>query len=1273
MRSSVSYILSSTTSEPNMSHPDYEQYSHDHAALLILVKHLGSQLKNKVFNKFYERISRVNSVKITDSTGQVRNILIRYIKDHPVENNDWGDFQTHRRLLGLISLGKYDSQQELNEICRVHESLKVKYTNTLYDSRCILFGANDEREYPSDNSSPEEQSIVSSSEVLSSKDSSENSDITNEAQDKSSVKEETTSSSYNPLTEGESSNKDNEEIKSDKVEEKPKSPVKTVREKFTTPSNFKTRALFYNEAEPCSDLENQLTEFINSLFWVLESKRLERSREKLERVSLLLAPFEKKDFVGLDMDSRNNKKRCTGRMTKHLGDLCLQAGLLSESLSYYHSAAETLKSVNDWLWLGAAYEGLCAASALVLYPNIQRNVSLHRNSSLQEGSPKRSNSITTPIEVTKKDIMNMLPPEEISKKYREAIIHYSKYQNAGIIETEACFKAARISIEQNHSLQAASFLQNVVFINLTLSEQEKIQRFETLSDLYTQTGFTRKAAFCQRLAATRYVSPQNPTPNWNQCYNLILQSFPGHKIMLDPTEMCSNNVQMGWPLLQIQLLQELVVAAKRMGHSALATRHMTYLLQTMWKHLSPTDQKELAIQLQSLSSQCEGAPVPLVLDSGIVIPPANLSNIPVCASFVLRNLQPHLQPRKIETLKRDLGPFLFTPINFGSLERRTNKPQSKMDFLWVENDVCEVTLKLVNPLPFELKVSNMRLLTSGVVFESIPETVVLPSDTPTSVTLNGTPKESGELEILGYSTHTLGVKSNCRLRYMLNFLPLYSIEVIPALPTMEIKTSLPQSATFSSFQNFENVVTSASISLYNGESTECTITLTNTSQVPIEMLEVSIQSVLDPSLQDQIFKWSQENLESQLPLMPNGTASLTLYLYSAANFLATGFGTAELSSGVFGSSHASSIMSMSAGPSSLPSRLNSPVHSAMGSSFHGARRNELNSSFRSSNSGQSSMTTTGYRSPGALTLPQHAASSIVEGQLQLRYSGGAGLQAGYCRTCSVFLTLEMLPSLQVTNWDVLPAETSSQFYLVLDIANLTSQEMELHYTPSKHMLIEGHESCRIPVPVNRCPLSKLTKLYMDQNSGLDDRLDLDKICSEHIANLVDLRWQLLSLNVKGKATLKGITLTPNMLDIVRMSPLNWEVNINGDYLKPQEEINCDAGDCLNVCVNISNSLEKPLRQLMLTIQFYQDHQNGTHNYRLETRVVIVGGAKKLLPTLEPQGKTWHSCNVLFLTPGQYKMDIQCSTPDSSTTVPAITGTAGHTWRYIPAVDINVNI
>lgn len=52
---------------------------------------------------------------------------------------------------------------------------------------------------------------------------------------------------------------------------------------------------------------------------------------------------------------------------------------------------------------------------------------------------------------------------------------YLQYQSAGLIETEACFKAAQIAIQQGCPLQAASFLKNVVLINLTLTEQEKVK------------------------------------------------------------------------------------------------------------------------------------------------------------------------------------------------------------------------------------------------------------------------------------------------------------------------------------------------------------------------------------------------------------------------------------------------------------------------------------------------------------------------------------------------------------------------------------------------------------------------------------------------------------------------------------------------------------------------------------------------------------------------------------------------------------------------------
>lgn len=1129
MRSSVSYILSSTLTEPNMSHPDYTQTTHDHAALLILVRQVGSNLKSKTFNKYFERINKLSNVKITDSVGLTRDLIIRYVKEHPVENNDWGDFQTHRRLLGLITLGKYDTQQELNEICRVHESLKVKYINTLYDSRCILFGPTKSVESISDSSSSTE--------------------------DKS---EESMEKNISP--EG---NKD--------INREP------IIEKFTTPSNFKSRGLFYSEFGICADFENQLIEYINSLFWILESKRLERSREKLERASLILAPFEKKDFVGLDMESRNNKKRCAGRMTKHLGDLYLQAGLMAESLQYYHNAAETLKNVNDWLWLGAAYEGLCAVSSIILYPNLQKGSMLYRNSSLQEGSPKKSISTpTTPpsnINAVKKSISNVLSEEEIQKKYREAIIHYSKYQNAGIIETEASFKAARIAVEQNHPLQAASFLQNVVYINLALTEQEKIERFETLADLYVQIGFMRKASFCQRLAATRYVSPQNQSPNWTQCYNLMVQSLPGHRLTLDPVEVVLND--QGWPALQIQLMQELVVAAKRMGHSALATRHMTFLLQTMWQHLTANEQKELCIQLQSLASQCEGAPVALVLDNGNIIPPANLINIPLCQMFVPKNLQPHLQPKKLKDAKQDSGPFLFTPIRFGSFERNGNGPQTKMDFLWAEGDLCSVSLKLLNPLPFELKVSDMRLLTSGVVFECIPESVILAPDAATMVTLCGTPKENGELELQGYSTHTLGIKSNCRLKHMKGFLPHFNVQVIPTLPLIDVQTSLPQSASFSNLHDFDCVVTSVSLTLFHGESAECIVSLKNISQTPVEYLSVNIQSDLDTTIQEKIFSWSNEEVQKQLPLSPGDTATIKLILHAYANFVASPeINIIENSSGTYGGSLPGSLVN-SAGPSSLrTSFMNSPLHS-----LH-SHKTDLSSSFRSSASAPSSA---GWRSQGPILIPPNALSTTIEGQIQLRYSGGQGLVAEHCRICSVYIALEMFPSLQITNWDVLPAEMPSNFYLVLDVANLTSQEMELEYTTSKKILIEAHESCRIPVPVERCPLSEFNSDFKSDNSDKESESSLQKKCCEHIWNNVELKWQLLATENKGKASLEGITLTPSMLDIVRMSPILWDVYVNGLLVKPQEEINSEAGELL---IKVRNCLDEELKQLLLLTQFY---------------------------------------------------------------------------------------
>lgn len=95
----------------------------------------------------------------------------------------------------------------------------------------------------------------------------------------------------------------------------------------------------------------------------------------------------------------------------------------------------------------------------------------------------------------------------------------------------------------------------------------------------------------------------------------------------------------------------------------------------------------------------------------------------------------------------------------------------------------------------------------------------------------------------------------------------------------------------------------------------------------------------------------------------------------------------------------------------------------------GSLPSRFNSSFRSSNSGHSSIA-------GGLTsmFQQPSSCSVIEGQLRLRYSGEEGFKADYCRSCSVFFLLEMMPSLHITNWDVMPAET--YVYELIIITNL---------------------------------------------------------------------------------------------------------------------------------------------------------------------------------------------------------------------------------------------
>lgn len=117
----------------------------------------------------------------------------------------------------------------------------------------------------------------------------------------------------------------------------------------------------------------------------------------------------------------------------------------------------------------------------------------------------------------------------------------------------------------------------------------------------------------------------------------------------------------------------------------------------------------------------------------------------------------------------------------------------------------------------------------------------------------------------------------------------------------------------------------------------------------------------------------------------------------------------------------------------------------------------------------------------------------------------------------------------------------------------------------------------------------------------------ERACSEHIADRVQLSWTLAGTETHGSCSLRGIALSAAMMGLITVAPLQWELFVDGAAVPPQAaEVTCAAGQRVLVGVRISNLSPQVLQQLELTIQFYQDYQNGVQNYKLETRVILSG-------------------------------------------------------------------
>lgn len=69
------------------------------------------------------------------------------------------------------------------------------------------------------------------------------------------------------------------------------------------------------------------------------------------------------------------------------------------------------------------------------------------------------------------------------------------------------------------------------------------------------------------------------------------------------------------------------------------------------------------------------------------------------------------------------------------------------------------------------------------------------------------------------------------------------------------------------------------------------------------------------------------------------------------------------------------------------------------------------------------------------------------------------------------------------------------------------------------------------------------------------------------------------------------------------------VSINGKEMPSTSEVSSSTGQSIPFHIEISNQSLTELTDLTLSIQFYQDYQNGTSKFQLETRVALSGPNK----------------------------------------------------------------
>lgn len=253
-----------------MSFPEYRQKPQDHRSCILLVRPIGSFVSKDSFTKIWDHLNQLEFVLVTKYD---RNLSVRFLSDYPIENSEWGDFQYHRKVLGLICIAQHNENVSGSDLETQYSDLTNLYDSTLLDSRLVILGlprnsarSDGETSEQYGNGSPRDGPLVIEPNHY----------------------EETSSDCTHVVPD---------------VLEKCKNDMQQIS--LDVSDTTRKRILSYtNTEEACSYLNLDVEYMCQSMFYVLERIRLTAMNIHLKQPAIITAPFEKPGVINMDLETK---------------------------------------------------------------------------------------------------------------------------------------------------------------------------------------------------------------------------------------------------------------------------------------------------------------------------------------------------------------------------------------------------------------------------------------------------------------------------------------------------------------------------------------------------------------------------------------------------------------------------------------------------------------------------------------------------------------------------------------------------------------------------------------------------------------------------------------------------------------------------------------------------------------------------------------------------------------------------------------------------------